>query len=200
MSTLPRARSTLPGPRSTLRRSNLHPTWIRSAPYAKAPRTLPRSNQHPTWIRSAPYAKAPRTLLRAPGTRRLVLSWRSSGFSTRSMSHAPTAALDARHTAVRSALAARSLDALVVTSLPNVLYLTNFTGSAAIAVITSDGLYFITDFRYFTAVDELKGTPHEPPAFELVKVKESYDATLAGVLAAQAGHQIGFEAANLTVS
>ena len=45
------------------------------------------------------------------------------------------------------------LDALVVTSLPNILYLTNFTGSSAIVVITADRLHFITDFRYVTAIE-----------------------------------------------
>src|SRR5262245_63600639 len=104
-------------------------------------------------------------------TARDALSWRSRDGSTPSMSHAPTAALHARHRAIRQALAARSLDALVVTSLPNVLYLPNFTGSAGIVVMTGDRLYFITDFRYFTAVDELKATPHEPAGLDLVKVK-----------------------------
>ena len=37
------------------------------------------------------------------------------------------------------------LDALVVTSLPNVLYLSNFTGSAAIVVLTKEAVHFITD-------------------------------------------------------
>ena len=59
--------------------------------------------------------------------------------STPSMSHAPSAALSRRHQRVRAALAAQSLDALVVTSLPNILYLTNFTGSSAIVVLTADG-------------------------------------------------------------
>ena len=48
------------------------------------------------------------------------------------MSHAPSEALGCRHQRVREALAADALSALVVTALPNVTYLTNFTGSAAI--------------------------------------------------------------------
>ena len=52
------------------------------------------------------------------------------------MSHAPSASLARRHEAVRQALVERSLDALVITSLPNILYLTNFTGSSAIVVLT----------------------------------------------------------------
>jgi Xaa-Pro aminopeptidase len=45
------------------------------------------------------------------------------------MSYAPSAALSLRHQTVRRELASRGLDALIVTSLPNILYLTNFTGS-----------------------------------------------------------------------
>ena len=41
-----------------------------------------------------------------------------------------------------------SLNALVVTSLANINYLTNFSGSAATVVLTSDVVYFLTDSRY----------------------------------------------------
>src|SRR5215470_5666907 len=116
------------------------------------------------------------------------------------MSHAPTAALSARHLAVRTAAADRSLDALVVTALPNVLYLTNFTGSAGIVVVTAGHLYFLTDFRYITAVNDAHGTAWECPGLELVQVEGSYDATLAGLLASLPLTRVGFEAANLTVS
>ena len=68
------------------------------------------------------------------------------------MSYATAEALSRRHQKVRDACAARSLDALVVTSLPNILYLTNFTGSAATVVLTADRLHFITDFRYVAAL------------------------------------------------
>jgi len=52
------------------------------------------------------------------------------------MSHAPSAALKRRHDAVRHACLRAGADALVVTSRSNVLYLTNFTGSSAVAVVT----------------------------------------------------------------
>ena len=38
---------------------------------------------------------------------------------------------------------------------PNILYLTNFTGSAAIVVLTPDRVIFLTDSRYVTAIDSL---------------------------------------------
>lgn len=115
------------------------------------------------------------------------------------MSHAPTAALRRRHQLIRERTAVRGLDALVVTTLPNVLYLTNFTGSAGIVVLTPDRLLFLTDFRYLTAVTDSIGTAYECPGLELTPVDGSYDAALATMLATL-GPRIGFEAAHLTVS
>src|SRR5580704_18318312 len=116
------------------------------------------------------------------------------------MSHAPSEALSLRHQIVRAACAARSLDALIVSSLPNILYLTNFTGSAATVVLTADRLHFITDFRYVTALAATRGTPHERPGLELVTVDSSYDATLASLLQSMPSARVGFEAADLTVA
>src|SRR5437867_13358989 len=102
------------------------------------------------------------------------------------MSHAPTAALSRRHATIRAELDRRSLDVLIVTSLPNVLYLTNFTGSAAIAVLTADRVYLLTDSRYATAVRDTSGTPHACPALELVLVDGSYDVRLADFVTSHA--------------
>ena len=46
------------------------------------------------------------------------------------------------------ALEREGLDALLVTALPNIRYLTGFSGSAAIAVVTHGDLLLVTDFRY----------------------------------------------------
>lgn len=89
---------------------------------------------------------------------------------------------------------------MIVTSLPNILYLTNFTGSSAIVVLTADRVYFITDFRYVTVIGESKGTACECPGLELVTVDGSYDASLADLAASLNVKRIAFEAAHLTVS
>jgi Xaa-Pro aminopeptidase len=115
------------------------------------------------------------------------------------MSFAPTSALSRRHAAIRRSIADRQLDALVVTSMANILYLTNFTGSSAIVVVTADHVNFITDFRYVTALKEAQAS-RACPDLDLVTVEGSYDATLAGVLAALPVKRVGFEATNLTVS
>jgi Xaa-Pro aminopeptidase len=116
------------------------------------------------------------------------------------MSHAPSPALERRHQIIRQEMAARGLDALVVTSLPNILYLTNFTGSSAVVVVTADRLHFITDFRYTTTMSATRGTASECPALELVTVDGSYDVTLATLLCSSGWHRIGFEASHLTVA
>jgi Xaa-Pro aminopeptidase len=115
------------------------------------------------------------------------------------MAHAPSTALSLRHQTLRRELVSRGLDALVITSLPNILYLTNFTGSSAILVVTADRLIFITDFRYLTVLDEARGTAEECPSLEVETVEGSYDATLADVIGPQPWRRIGFEAAHLTV-
>ena len=115
------------------------------------------------------------------------------------MSHAPSLALSRRHHLVREELASRSLDAVVITSLPNIQYLTNFTGSSAIVVLTAARVFFITDFRYLTVLAQAAGTPHACPDIEVVTVEGSYDGTLAALLKANPWHRVGFEAAHLTV-
>ena len=54
----------------------------------------------------------------------------------------------ARHDALAALIAAEGLDALLVTSRANIRYLTGFSGSAGVAVVTRDGVLVITDFRY----------------------------------------------------
>jgi Xaa-Pro aminopeptidase len=63
---------------------------------------------------------------------------------------APLAPLDIspRIGRLRDALPAANIDALLVTKLANVRYLTGFTGSAGILLVTRDGALFVTDGRY----------------------------------------------------
>ena len=98
------------------------------------------------------------------------------------MPQAPTAALSARLDSVRRRLIELELDALVVTTLPNILYLTNFSGSSAILVVTAEQVLFLTDSRYVAAVSDTRGKPYECPRLELVEVEGSYDARLGDLL------------------
>jgi Xaa-Pro aminopeptidase len=59
---------------------------------------------------------------------------------------------------LQSVLAGERLDALLITSGPNVRYLCGFTGSAAALVVTEAGTRFFTDGRYTEqARDEVQG-------------------------------------------
>jgi Xaa-Pro aminopeptidase len=64
----------------------------------------------------------------------------------------------ARADRLRSSFEAAGVDALLVTRLPNVRYLTGFTGSAALLLVGTDDLVFVTDGRYAEqASDQLGG-------------------------------------------
>jgi Xaa-Pro aminopeptidase len=63
-------------------------------------------------------------------------------------------AVAARATSVRERTAAAGADALLVTRLPNVRYLTGFTGSAGMLVVAPEQLVFVTDGRYDTQAGE----------------------------------------------
>ncbi len=62
-----------------------------------------------------------------------------------------------RLSALADGLTAAHLDGLLVTSLPNVRYLTGFSGSSALLFVTPRDILLITDFRYQTQIAEEVG-------------------------------------------
>ncbi len=113
---------------------------------------------------------------------------------------APCENLAARHARLREALAGATLDGLVVTHLPNVYYLTNFLGTAGIAVVTRERLYLILDFRYSGAAKALWDSPYGCPDAEIVPVDRTYDETLAALLKKLQPKQLGIEGAHVAVN
>lgn len=99
----------------------------------------------------------------------------------------------ARVAALREALTAAHIDALVLTSLPNVRYLTGFSGSSAILLVTQRDLHFITDFRYDTQVRDEVGdlATIRIEAQSLWTGLWNLGATLSGI------EVVGFESAHL---
>lgn len=83
---------------------------------------------------------------------------------------------------------------LVVTSPPNVTWLTGFDGSAACAVVEPDRVVLVTDRRYAEAATALAADG----AVNLVLVEQTYDETLASLIAAGTA-PAGIEAGHLTV-
>ncbi|MDX2194708.1 MAG: aminopeptidase P family protein [Gemmatimonadales bacterium] len=100
----------------------------------------------------------------------------------------------ARQDAVRAALAKEGVDALLVSHLPNIRYLTGFTGSAGLLVVGPSRSILVTDFRYATQ------GPLEAGASAHVEV----DATsvwerLGRVLATEQLDSLGVEAHHFTL-
>jgi Xaa-Pro aminopeptidase len=112
---------------------------------------------------------------------------------------APAEMLAARLRAVATDLEARQLDALVVTHLPNIAYLTGFFASAAAAVVTPKAVTLIGDGRYRNALEQRgEALPLLQPW--LLPSGSSYDAAIVEVLRARDALRVGFEADHLTVS
>lgn len=76
-----------------------------------------------------------------------------SGVSTTDPSSWAPMDVAARSDRLRAGLDGAEVDALLVTNLTNIRYLTGFTGSAALLVVTADGLIFVTDGRYGSQAD-----------------------------------------------
>ncbi len=74
---------------------------------------------------------------------------------------------------LQAVLKEKDLDALLVTSTYNLRYVSNFTGSTGLALVTKDQAFFVTDFRYTQqAAAEAKGFEirrNIGPIFEEVK-------------------------------
>jgi len=99
-----------------------------------------------------------------------------------------------RQTALRSILEDEGLDALLVTHLPNIRYLTGFTGSAALVVVGTDRTTLVTDFRYAVQA------PAEAGAAAEVEVdQKNVWERLGKVLATRAVGALGFESHAMTV-
>jgi Xaa-Pro aminopeptidase len=86
-------------------------------------------------------------------------------------------------------LAERELDALLVTNMMNVRYLSGFTGTNGLCVVSPQERFFLTDFRY---VERAK---HEVPDFERLRGKQDLLADAAERLSGR----VGFEDQHMTV-
>jgi Xaa-Pro aminopeptidase len=80
------------------------------------------------------------------------------------MSFPETATLERRLSRVRETLDSLGLDALIVTDLINIRYLSNHVGSAGVLVLTRDAVHLLIDFRYDAAVHELQRSRAACPA------------------------------------
>src|SRR5262245_46119155 len=104
----------------------------------------------------------------------------------------------ARHARLRALVREGGLDALLVTSLPNVAYLTGLFASAAGVVVTADRLWLITDGRYLGIANELMA---DLAGVELVITPASkpFDMAFAEVLCNIEKGRAGFESPHFSV-
>ena len=106
----------------------------------------------------------------------------------------PTDRRPERQSALRAALEREGLDALLVTHLPNIRYLSGFTGSAALLVVGLDRTTLVTDFRY-----AVQAPAEAADAAEVEVDQKSVWDRLGKVLGALPAGSLGIESHALTV-
>jgi len=93
---------------------------------------------------------------------------------------------------LREAMAGTGVQSILVTNRLNVRYLTGFSGSSGVALISADRAAFITDFRYTEqAAQETKG-------YEIVKHGPDVNATVAELLREWNAEALLFEEQDVT--
>jgi len=98
-----------------------------------------------------------------------------------------------RLTALREALAAKGLGAALVARPENRVYLSGFTGSAGVLLVTTEKAYLVTDFRY------VEQATAQAPAFEVLRPAGTNYALLAELLSQSGPQRISYEGDFLTV-
>ena len=98
-----------------------------------------------------------------------------------------------RLTKLRASLPEHEIDAILISQPQNRRYLSGFTGSAGILVITADRAVIATDFRYYEQVGR------EAPGFELAKITTRVQDLLPEILADLGVKRLGFESQHVTV-
>ena len=94
---------------------------------------------------------------------------------------------------LRTTLNEQDVDAILITQPDNRRYLSGFTGSAGILLISPDRAVLATDFRYYEQVG------HQAPDFELAKIRTKATELLPDLLAGVGVKRLGFESQHVTV-
>jgi Xaa-Pro aminopeptidase len=89
---------------------------------------------------------------------------------------------------LRTSIAERGLDALLISQSENLRYVSGFTGSSGWLLVSEQNAILATDFRY---VEQAKG---ESPDFEIIQTKQELRDWLPGLVFNLGWHKLGFEA------
>lgn len=92
----------------------------------------------------------------------------------------------------RQLISESGLEALIVTGLNNIRYLSGFTGSAGVVLVSGGRALLCTDSRYVTQAAE------EAYAFEVVKIEKTWPEKLAETVPELRGMRVGFESEHVT--
>jgi len=93
---------------------------------------------------------------------------------------------------LRASLDTRGLDGLLVTTPSNRRWISGFTGSAGVVLVTRDEARFATDSRYWEQVGQ------QCPEYILVQVTGANTGITPAILEGMGGQRIGFEPAHLS--
>jgi Xaa-Pro aminopeptidase len=94
---------------------------------------------------------------------------------------------------VRDILTEHELDAILISQPENRRYLSGFTGSAGVLLISAERAVLATDFRYFEQV------ARESPGFELAKITGKFSEGVRDLLNEIGIERLGFESQHVTV-
>lgn len=96
---------------------------------------------------------------------------------------------------VREVMDEKKLDAVLVTNILNVRYLTGFTGTTGIALAIGDKRYFITDFRYVSQAKQQV----EKNGYEVIKENLSTYGKVGELIKEAGAKRIGVENQSVTL-
>ncbi len=97
---------------------------------------------------------------------------------------------------LRDALEEAHCDALVVTNLTNIRYLTGFTGSAAVLLVSPTELLFVSDGRYQTQSHQQIAAAGVDARIEIVAADP--ESVVADAVVASGAGRLGLEAGSIT--
>ena len=94
---------------------------------------------------------------------------------------------------LRQKLAEQDLNAILITQPENRRYLSGFTGSAGVLLISQEQAILATDFRYYEQVEK------QAPDFRLAKITDKFETLLPELVHQVGAKRVGFESVHLTV-
>jgi len=98
-----------------------------------------------------------------------------------------------RLAALRTLIAEQGLDCLVVSQAENRRYMSGFSGSAGVLIISAEHALLLTDFRYY------EQSARQAPGFTLVPVSARTEETLAETIASHGWSRVGLEKHDVTL-